>query len=120
MTSDMRADLQGRGDPLRLRLRTFLDRRQVIGAKPLLVVLDDFERNTPEVAGRPLITTTAQEVMVEITPLATSASYVTPPGVRSGFGPAPVAAAVSQPMASVLVASTLTFRGVPRVSRSLC
>jgi tetratricopeptide (TPR) repeat protein/GTPase SAR1 family protein len=62
-SADERAVLQGSREPLRHRLRTFLDLRQAAGRKRLLLVLDDFEQNTPLDNGQPLIRPQAQEIV---------------------------------------------------------
>jgi tetratricopeptide (TPR) repeat protein len=62
-SAEERRGLQGTNEPLRHRLRAFLRARQDAGRKKLLLVLDDFEQNTPLDGGQPLITVQAQEVL---------------------------------------------------------
>jgi hypothetical protein len=63
-TSEQRALLQGSPDALRHRLRAFLGLRRETGRKRLLLVLDDFEQNTPlDERQQPLISTDAQQVL---------------------------------------------------------
>ncbi len=59
------AALQGSREPLRFRLKHFLDLRAKGGLKPVLLVLDDFEQNLPvdAIAKLPLITPGAQEIL---------------------------------------------------------
>lgn len=51
------------GGGLDLRLKALLQERSGAGAKKLLVVLDDFEQNTPLADGQPRITPAAQTVL---------------------------------------------------------
>jgi tetratricopeptide (TPR) repeat protein len=62
-SDDERAALQGSRDPLRHRLRAFLEARQGAGRKKLFIVLDDFEQNTPLDQDQPLIRPEAQDVL---------------------------------------------------------
>ena len=63
ITAEQLRALQAAADPLDFRLRDFLNLRAAAGLKPVLFVLDDFERNTPVQDGRPLIEPAAQEVL---------------------------------------------------------
>ena len=63
MDGAQRPALQAGTEPLRFRLRDFLNLRAGAGLKPLLLVLDDFEQNLPLSDGTPLITPAAQDVM---------------------------------------------------------
>jgi tetratricopeptide (TPR) repeat protein len=58
-----RAHLQSSREALKYRMRAFLEARRDAGRKNVLLVLDDFEQNTPLLDGRPLIDPTAQEVL---------------------------------------------------------
>jgi hypothetical protein len=62
-SAEERARLQGSNEPLQHRLRAFLAARQDAGRKKLLLLLDDFEQNTPLEGGHPLIRTEAQQVL---------------------------------------------------------
>jgi tetratricopeptide (TPR) repeat protein len=83
MAGAQRATLQGSGDPLQYRFRALLDLRAQRGAKPILLVLDDFEQNTPLQDGLPLIQPTAQTVLealvwaIEQTPVARCRCLIT-------------------------------------------
>ncbi len=58
-----RAALEDRGQPLKFRLQNYLEQRQSAGERPLVLVLDAFERNITTRKGHARITPGAGEVL---------------------------------------------------------